>query len=327
MDQEKVVVTLTLTPRAYTGEADLPAIVDLINICEAADRLDESTTVDELRLEFAMPGVDLARDVRLWADEDGALLGFGQLWFHAEAEDPDGFLWYKVHPDARGDQLEERIIAWGTERTRQAAQERGVRLKLRAMAHAIEPERIALLERSGFGVDRYFRRMAHPLDAPVAEPRLPEGFQLVEGPHDPAAWAALFNESFVDHWNHEPWSAEKVQHWQGEPSYRSDLDLIARAPDGTPAAFCWGGIDPQANPISGRNKGHIGLLGTRRGFRGIGLGRAMILAGLRALAAAGAASAWLSVDADSPTGATRLYESVGFRTTLTRMLYGKNLDI
>jgi ribosomal protein S18 acetylase RimI-like enzyme len=118
-----------------------------------------------------------------------------------------------------------------------------------------------------------------------------------------------------------------VQHWQSEPSYRPNLDLVIVAPDGAPAAFCWGGLDPQANTSSGLQEGHIGLLGSRRGYRGIGLGRAMLLAGLRALAAAGTQAAWLSVDADSPTGATRLYESAGFRTTQMRMLYGKELGI
>jgi mycothiol synthase len=297
----------------------------MLNDCEAADRLDESITIEDLRTEFAMPGVDVAHDVQLWADSDGVLLGFGQIWFHDKAEDPDGFLWHRVHPTARHGELEAQIIAWGEQRTRQAAQELGVRLKFRAMAHASQPERMAFLEREGFVVDRYYQRMARPLDATAPAPQLPAGFRLVEGPHDPAAWAALFNESFVDHWNHEPWTAEKVQHWQGEPNYRADLDLAIVAPDGVLAAFCWGGLDSEVNAISGLQEGHIGLLGSRRGYRGIGLGRAILFAGLRALAAAGARSASLSVDADSPTGATRLYESAGFRTTLTRMLYGKEL--
>jgi mycothiol synthase len=319
--------TLTIASRAYAGEADLLAVVALLNACETVDRLDESTTIDELRLEFAMPGVDITRDVRLWADTDGVLLGFGQMWFHAKAEDPDSFLWYKVHPAVRDGDLEAQIVVWGEQRTREASRERDIQLKFRAMAHASEPERIAFLERSGFVVDRYFQRMARSLDMAVSAPQLPARFRLVEGPHDPAAWAALFNESFVDHWNHEPWTAEKVQHWQSEPNYRPNLDLVIVAPDGTLAAFCWGGLDPEANTISGLQAGHIGLLGSRRGYRGIGLGRAILLASLHALAAAGARSAWLSVDADSPTGATQLYESAGFRTTLTRMLYGKQIEL
>lgn len=54
----------TLTMRSYAGEPDLQAIADLINACEAVDRLDEGTSVCELRLEFDAPSVDKARDIR-----------------------------------------------------------------------------------------------------------------------------------------------------------------------------------------------------------------------------------------------------------------------
>jgi mycothiol synthase len=293
----------------------------MLNACEAHDQLDENTSVDELRDEFSTPGFDPEHNLRLWQDDDGRLLGFGQLWFHAEAEDPDGFVWYKVHPDARGHELDAQILEWAEARVRTTNQERGTQLKLRAVAHDSEPERIAVLQRAGFEADRYFWRMACPLDGPLAAPLLPEGFMLAAGPHDPEAWAALFNESFVDHWNHVPKTADEVRHYQQEKLYRPDLDLVALAPDGTPAAFCWGSISSEQGGLNGQ----IGLLGTRRGFRKLGLGRAMLLAGMHALRAAGATSARLGVDAASPTGATHLYEAVGFRPTLKRALYGKDL--
>ncbi len=200
-----------------------------------------------------------------------------------------------------------------------------MRLRLRVSALSTEQARIDLLERSGFEIDRYFYRMACPLDGPLAEPQLPDGFTLAAGSLDAEAWAQLFNQSFIDHWNHKPTTAEEIAHHRSDPTYRADLDLVAYAPDGTPAAFCWGSIKEAENQRSGRNDGQIGLLGTRRGFRKIGLGRAMLLTGMRALKAAGANTATLGVDASSPTGATRLYESVGFQVALTRNLYGRDV--
>jgi len=319
------VTTVTTSARPYAGDADLPLIAELINSCEAVDQLDDATSADELRLEFATPGVETARDLRLWQAGDGQLLGFGQPWFHDQAADPDSFVWYKIHPAARGGELDTQILEWAAERTREVAERRGVQLKLRAVACTTERERIALLESEGFGVDRYFRLMACPLDGSIPEPRFPDGFTLICGPHDPEAWVQLFNESFIDHWNHTPRTAEEARHWQSDARYQPELNLVALAPDGTPAAFCWCQIDPEQNAISGRNDGQIGLLGTRRGFRSIGLGRAMLLSAMHALRAAGASEARLGVDADSPTGATRLYESAGFRTVLTRLLYGKDI--
>ena len=61
-----------LTP--YQNEADLAAIADLINACEAVDRLDEGTSVAELKEDFANPDFDLVKDLRLWRDGEGKLL-------------------------------------------------------------------------------------------------------------------------------------------------------------------------------------------------------------------------------------------------------------
>jgi ribosomal protein S18 acetylase RimI-like enzyme len=65
------------------------------------------------------------------------------------------------------------------------------------------------------------------------------------------------------------------------------------------------------------------MLGTRRGFRRIGLGRAMLLAGLNQLKIAGMEMAKIGVDADNPNGALQLYESVGFRKVHTNISYFK----
>lgn len=68
------------------------------------------------------------------------------------------------------------------------------------------------------------------------------------------------------------------------------------------------------------------MLGTRRGFRKIGLGRAILLAGLHRLKAEGLETALLGVDTDNPTGATRLHESVGFRILHTFATHEKGIE-
>jgi ribosomal protein S18 acetylase RimI-like enzyme len=54
-------------------------------------------------------------------------------------------------------------------------------------------------------------------------------------------------------------------------------------------------------------------LGVRRAYRKQGLGRALLLTGMKALQDEGMQWAMLSVDAESLTGAARLYEGVGFQ--------------
>ncbi len=60
--------------------------------------------------------------------------------------------------------------------------------------------------------------------------------------------------------------------------------------------------------------GHVATLGVLREHRRAGLGRALLLTAFNAFFDRGKRGASLGVDADSLTGATRLYESVGMRS-------------
>ena len=62
-----------------------------------------------------------------------------------------------------------------------------------------------------------------------------------------------------------------------------------------------------------------------RAHRGLGLGRALLLEGMRALRRRGCTHLMLGVDSDNPTGALRLYESVGFREWRTSVAFRKVL--
>lgn len=313
--------------RPYAGEADLEAIANLINACEAVDRIDSGTSVPELRQEFDEPSLDKARDLRLWEDTDGRLIGFGQMWIPQSGEVIDGFVGFRVHPTARGGDLERQIVAWAQRRLREVGQERSVQVKLRSGSRADKTDRIAILESCGFAADRYFFTMARLLTEPIPEPQFPAGFTLrqVQGEQDAEAWVQMYNQTFIDHWNHHNATVEKFKHGLTQPNYRPELDLIAIAPDGTFAAFCDCGIFPEENQRSGRNEGWIFSLGTRRGFRKQGVGRAMLLVGMQRLKTAGVETARLSVDADNPNGAGGLYESVGFRKLYTRLVYVKDV--
>lgn len=317
----------TLTARPYAGEADLSLIADMLNLCETVDQLEEGTSVEELRGEFSYPSFDPQRDLRLWEAADGTLIGFGQVFVSPAAEEVDGFLWFRVHPEYRDGTVEVEILRWAEQRMRELSQERQVPAKLRSGARNDRSERIALLEQHGFSIARYFLRMRRSLDEPIPDLPMPEGFTLrhLAGQHEVPAWVEMFNLSFIDHWNHHPLTVEDRLHWASEPSYRLEQDLIAVAADGTFAGFCKCFINDEQNRRQGRREGWISLLGTRRGYRGVGLGRALLLAGLRQLKADGADAALLGVDASSLTGATKLYESVGFETIHTMIAYVKNV--
>jgi len=320
-------MTANLSARSYAGESDLIAIAHLINTCEKVDRLDEGTSISELQQEFNQPSRDLARDICLWEDAGGKLIGFALLSISEPGEVTDGWLWFCVHPDARCGEVEAAAVVWGETRMREVASWRGARVKLRSWVNAVDADRISVLTNCGFQIDRHFWRMARSLSEPIAEPQFPQGFTLrvFPGEQDAEAWVEMYNQSFIDHWNHHDLTVDKFKYDLAKPIYRKDLDLVAVAVDGTFAAFCHGEISTEECDRTGRNEGWIMSLGTRRGFRKIGLGRAMLLAGLHRLKAAGVETAIIGVDAENPYGAMGLYESVGFHNIRDTISYVKDV--
>jgi mycothiol synthase len=319
----------TLTWRSYQGEQDLWAIADLANRCAIADQIPDSfTSVDELRADFNAPSFQPARDLRLWEDAGGQLIGFAMLWIPEFNEIPAGNLWFNLHPEVRDRGVEQEMIGWAETVMRRIGQERGVSTRLHTAVRETLTHRIAFLEREGFQPIRYFFRMERSLQDPIPAPGLPEGFTLysMNDEQDIHAWVDMFNQSFIDHWNHHEMTLEEYFHGiRHGPNYQPELDLVAIAPDGTFAAFCYSEIDPIYNAHVGKQIGGVHLLGSRRGFRRIGLGRAMLLTGLHRLQTAGMEIARLGVDTKNPSGANHLYESVGFKQVLTNIVFARSV--
>ena len=201
----------TLITRSCHGENDIEAIAELFQACEIVDRLDEWVSISDLRQELNDPNLDKDRDIRLWQDGDGKLIGFGKL---SIKESVDGYLSFKVHPSFRGEGIEQEIIFWSEQRIRKVVTDRNTSVKLRSGSRDTQTKRIALLESCGFTPCRYFLRMERSLTEPFAKPELPKGFTL-ESPlsqqfsseigqrHFLEVWVEMFNQTFIDHWNHQ----------------------------------------------------------------------------------------------------------------------------
>ena len=316
-----------LTPRAYRGEEDLQPIVDLINACDAVDQLHENTDVENLRVQLSQPGFDAKRDARLWEDNQGRIMALISVQIRPDEKSAGGYTYWQVHPEVRESGIESDLFAWAENRTKEGGQELGKPAVVCGFSEEANTYMVAQLQAHGFETVRYFFEMRRPLDDgnPIPEPQFPEGFTLrhVANDDDVERWVEMFNLSFIDHWDFHPVTVERRRHRMTSPYYRPDRDLIAVAPDGTFAAFCLCSIDDEHNKRSNLSDGWIDVLGTRRGFRKIGLGRAMLIAGLHKLKENNVETAVLGVDADNPTGALGLYESAGFYKAKTALAVRK----
>ncbi|MDN6330300.1 MAG: GNAT family N-acetyltransferase [Brachybacterium sp.] len=312
-----------LTRTALTLE-DASALTALLNRIDAADQLGEPAEEPSIRELLTMPGLDLERDtVAVRADEQ--ITGFTVVDVHTSL-DRDGRvrcqLMGGVDPAHRRQGVGAELLDWAEERAAQLAAERHP-----AESDAIfrvsggrDPDVDAredapltggadvrpLLEARGYRRARSWLVMNRELPgAPLPEIERDQVRVIAPAADDAEATRLAHLAAFADHWGSAPVSPERWSIWWSSHTARRELSSIALAADGTVLAYVIAAEDKPGVL-------HIALVGTRPEARGKGLARAVIARSLAAAAEAGYATAELEVDAESLTGATRLYDALGF---------------
>lgn len=311
---------------AYVGEADLAAIAQLINTCRVTDQQESRTSVIKLQESFADPQFDITRDLRLWRGANDDLMAVAELWRLMPNQAFLGVLHFDIHPQVRNTALADTVLQWAETRLREAGRSQSLPLVLHSWCRDVVEQRRSLLMQLGFAPERYFLQLRRSLqDTPILSPVIPEGWQVraVDMAQEAVAWVDMFNQTFIDHWDHHSVTVEDIQYEASLSTYNPELDLVAVAPTGQLAAFCASEIDPERNARLGLQEGHVCLLGTRRGYRRMGLARSLLLANLRRLQAAGMTTATIGVDAENPSGALKLYNSVGFERYRSSTVFRK----
>jgi mycothiol synthase len=319
----------SITMRPYGGESDLQALVDLFDACERVDKLESSTSIAQLRQSLEAPSLDRNRDLSLWENDRGQLMGFGQLWVMEPTEDDlaNGWIRFSIHPNARRSDLAQQIIAWAEEQMSEVGRERQGQPKLMASIRNSRADRIAILKDRGFVENRHLLRLSRSLTETIPQTHLPKGFTIrsVNGSMEAQVWVELHNRCFSGHWNYHPMTLEDSLYRLQHPNYSSELDLVVIDPDGKFASACHCSIDPAHNTFTGRQEGWIISLFTSPEFQRRGLARAILFHGLHQLQALKVHIAKIRVDSENAFGAKRLYESVGFEHLYTEIAYVKYL--
>lgn len=302
---------------------DLDAVTELLIVTDVALTGESDITVEDLRADWDRPSFDLANDAWLvvTAEDSGheQIAGYIELNNRAAYArlEGDGY----VHPDFKGRGIGATLLRLSEAgaRRRMAQTEPDLRVSLRSGIYSIDQAACRLHEQEGYQPVRYFWRMETTLQEAPPEPRWPEGICLrtfVPGQDDRATFDAV-EESFQDHWGHV---ALEFETWQAERIQRSDFDptLWFLALDGEEIA----GI----NLCRYRQEtGWVNTLGVRRPWRHSGLGLALLLHSFGEFYRRGTRTIGLGVDAQNPTGATRLYERAGMHVAQEFVLYEKEL--
>lgn len=307
--------------------ADAEAAADLENAHNIALTGKPSIEAGEISSDWGQHTMNLATNtLAVWAS-DGVLAGLAELW---DSEPHVRHYVYAVtHPTHQGRGIGATLAGWAEARGRQllADAPAGARVILRQFKMSADEGARHLLHEHGYAIVRHNLRMANQFDAALTPPTLPDG--LIIRPFIPGqekrGLIMAMREEFQDHWGHvETPFEEELQQWQHwmatSPTY--DPSLVFVAMDGAEIA---GNAICQEHWAEDPDAGWIYALGVRRPWRRLGVALALLQQCFVALHARGKHAAKLGVDADSLTGATRLYEKAGMHLERRYDVYEKEL--
>jgi mycothiol synthase len=128
------------------------------------------------------------------------------------------------------------------------------------------------------------------------------------------------NRAFAGTWGYNPNTVEKIA-FRINSSTCSWQDIILIYEGNKAIGCCWTGTSCEEG-IPSLGKGRIHMLGVDPGYRGKGIGRELMMAGLARLKRRGLGVAELTVDSENKT-ARGLYESLGFEVQVNTLWYEK----
>jgi mycothiol synthase len=247
----------------------------------------------------------------------GQLAAYGTLTDRGSGHiTADGY----VHPEFTGQGLGTELVNLLETRARElvhrAPPEARVVLE-NSVLQSDTPAR-TILESLGYSHVRTFWRMAIEFTEPPPAPTWPVGIALrtFALSQDRAVYDAV-EEAFQDHWGHIP---HTFADWKGRTE-RESFDpslwfLAMEDQEIAGVALC------QLRPD---NSAWVNTVGVRRPWRQQGLGTALLLAAFNEFYRRNILHAALGVDAESLTGANRLYERAGMQVSLRVATYQKEL--
>lgn len=296
------------------GAADVEAWSDLVNHLATVDGTEEFLSAEDLAEELQAPGHDPEQDT--WAAWDGnTMVGYASV---SAPRTPDrdgqsrGYIGGGVRLEHRGRGLGSALLDRAEPRAEHLALERHPDLTgyLSADGGLEGSSARVLLADRGYAVARYYNYLTRGLDDLPAVGEV-AGVELVDPTDaDLEDTRLAHNAAFADHWGSGPVDAERWRDMWTSRSSRPAVSTLARGRggplDGQVLAYVLLGqwVDREA---------YVSILGTIPSARGRGIAAVALARSMRLVAESGDYDLiGLDVDSESLTGATRLYERLGF---------------
>ncbi len=309
--------------------ADTTAIVALIQASKQAamGNFAPTTTVESYLSLLGWPNFDAEEDRRVVSSAEGEIVGYGhvinrQSYLTNNAE-------IHVHPNHYSRGIGTRLTAWAEARARQFITLAPAGREITLGCALVPPDQPAqnILIQQGFQFVRHFWSLRIEL-TDLLTPQWPSGIAVrhtITGEDEVLLYRAI-DETFRDHWGYvsvpfdEGFRRFLQRDIHNNPSYDPTLWFIATE-DREIAGYALCRTLPGQHSLIA----YIDKVGVRAPWRQRGVGLALLQHSFATFWQRGIGEVRLEVDADSLTGATRLYEKAGMQIYLQKKVYQKLL--
>ncbi|HZO73123.1 MAG TPA: GNAT family N-acetyltransferase [Ktedonobacteraceae bacterium] len=304
-------MTIIMCP--YMPATDTQRILDFRRACTTRENINDYPTIADLYEILSRISASSQERIELWEDEHGAIVAYAIVALRYCN------LYFLLHPHVQNSEIAAQVLEWGWDRIRGADTCTAVDTPCRDT----DQRRVALLEQHGFTCsDMQTLYMARSLAEAIPPPQFPAGFTLrhVAGENEVEEVVVLHQDAFGT----RNMTRDGRLSIMRNPEYIPELDLLLVAPDGRLAAFCYCAIPKEANAQNGHNEGEVAIIGTAAAYKNRGLGRAMLLAGLRSLKQFGIETATLGTSSEN-VKAQSVFTAAGFHTVYKTLWYSKGV--
>jgi mycothiol synthase len=306
-------------PEGYATRApergDAKAVAALISACQIADTGETDMSVERMLDDWH--SLDLAEEAVILTAPDGRIAAYADVFNRSFVIVS---IYGYVHPDYREVGLGSYLVAWGERWTRDhmlQAQE-NARVVVQHYINSANEAARRLLENSGYSQVRGIYVMETTLDEPPTLPRWPADISVrtfVPGRDERAVYEAV-EDAFRDLWGRPRNPFERFVRETKNENFDPSLWFLALQGDEIAGLVL-------CKTLAG--EGWIDVVGVKRPWRNRGLGLALLRHAFTEYQRRNIRRVSLSVDAESITGAPRLYGRAGMRVRESYIIHLKEL--
>jgi ribosomal protein S18 acetylase RimI-like enzyme len=322
---------------------DVARLTHLLRAHERNGRGWAGSGVDDVLVEVSERGLRMRENVVV-RDPDGDIHAWGSVHDRSVGRMLFVHIVERDLPDDVADACSDVLIEWAEGQARSVGAERGVpEQQIDTGAFEGDERQARWLERAGFERVRHWWQMSRPVTAaetdlvPDSERWESDGvvFRLVRrtdagmpDEDDLREVHDVLEGAFVDHFNSSEETFEEfVFRLREDPGHRWDHWWLAELADGgepQPVGALIGTVSESPN---GPDGSYVSYLGVLEAARGRGVAKGLLRTIIADAAERGRDRVGLEVDADSPTGASGLYTSMGWVNKYVTESWHKDVPI